>query len=117
MESLRRDLAEAHSCSLREALAGLGQQRDTAMREAREAWDRERERLREKVSEWNTKWTHTTPPLPVCSAGVTGGAAAGSAAVQLLITGGGEKRGRAADISSQVRGWLQGGGEIGRAHV
>ena len=85
------------------------------MREAREAWDRERERLREKVSERNTKWTHTTPPLPVCSAGVTGGAAAGSAAVQLLITGGGEKRGRAADISSQVRGWLvrgwlQGGG-------
>lgn len=51
LEGLRRDLTEAHSSSLKEALARLGQQRDAAMREARDAWDRERERLREKVSE------------------------------------------------------------------
>ena len=43
-------MEEAHGCSVREAVAQLARERDTAMEEARAAWAGEREGLQEQVS-------------------------------------------------------------------
>ena len=59
VEALRKELSEAHTHSSQRALAALAQERDAAITETRQAWDRERSSLRETASLSNLSCTCT----------------------------------------------------------
>ena len=50
MEVVRRKMTEEHAHSTRQALHALAQEKDDALSEARQTWEREQSSLREKVT-------------------------------------------------------------------
>lgn len=53
LESVRRELSEAHAQSTQQALTALAQEKDDALTEARQTWNREKSSLKERVCESN----------------------------------------------------------------